>query len=101
MGKSQAGSRAKGPDCSKRRAACLEMVGADETLLFADGLDEAILGLTDRDGATVVVYDIRQVVSLLRRRDGMAKSEAEEFFAFNIAGAHVGDLTPIFVQVLS
>lgn len=84
-----------------RRAACLDMVGPDESLLFADGLDEVIVGIAERDGTTVVVYDAGGIINVLRKRDGMTKSEAEEFFAFNIARAHVGDQTPIFVRIIN
>jgi len=31
-------------------------------------------------------------------KDGMEHEDAMEYFYFNMAGAHVGDLTPIFVN---
>ncbi len=83
---------------SKPRRACLKLVGDDEVLAFADGHDDAIVGVADREGVTVVVYDARLIVDMLRTRDGMDRDEAQEFFEFNIAGAWIGELTPIFLR---
>jgi hypothetical protein len=86
------------PSTRDRRQACLDLIGEDETLLFADGHDDAILGVTERDGLTLVVYDVRKLIHLLRTRDGMSSEEAEEFFDYNIAGSWQGEQTPIFVR---
>ena len=83
---------------SKPRRACLKLVGADEVLAFADGHDDAIVGVADREGVTVVVYDARLIVDMLRTRDGMDRDEAQEFFEFNIARAWIGEQTPIFLR---
>jgi hypothetical protein len=80
------------------RQACLDLVGEDETLLFADGHDDAILGIAERDGMPLVVYDVRKLIHLLRTREGMSSEEAEEFFVYNIAGSYQGEQTPIFVR---
>lgn len=78
------------------RQRCLDHSG-EESLLFADGLDEAILGITVRDGVAIVAYDIKTVFGILRKRDGMTREEAEEFFDYNIQGAWVGEATPLFL----
>lgn len=83
---------------SKLRQACLACVEADETLMFVDGHDDAIVGVADREGVSVVVYDSKKVIRRLRARDGMSRDEAEEFFAFNIAGSWHGNMTPFFVR---
>jgi len=82
---------------NKRRNACIEMAGGDD-LMFADGLDEAILGVAERDGTNVVVYDIQRIVEILRKRDGMSTEDAEEFFDFNIARAYFGSCTPMYLS---
>lgn len=70
----------------------------DEELLFADGFDEALLGVATRCGQPpLVVYDRQKCIDLLISRDGMSEEEAEEYFSFNTEGAWVGDRTPIFV----
>ena len=83
---------------SSVRQACLDFVGDDAALLFADGYDDAILGIAERDGIPLVIYDVRKILQVLRSRDHMAREEAEEFFEFNIAGAWMGDQTPIFLR---
>ena len=62
--------------------------------LFADGHDHAIMGYSS-DGR--VIYSVDQIVGGLVERDGMTKDEAIEFFDFNIAGAYVGEYTPIYM----
>lgn len=71
------------------------MEGGD--LLFAEGYDDAIVGIAERDGVDVVAYDADAIVAILRKRDGMTRDEAEEFFDYNIGGAFLGERTPIFV----
>jgi len=63
---------------------------------FADGFDEAILGLTSVNGVTVVVYSIEKCIEILSR--DMSYEEAVEYFDFNVAGAHIGDGTPLWIQ---
>ena len=79
------------------RNACIDIAGGDD-LMFADGLDEAILGVAERDGTIVVVYDIQCIVKILIERDGMSAEEAEEFFNFNIARAYFGSCTPMYLS---
>jgi hypothetical protein len=86
------------PAIPNHRQSCLDLIGEDETLFFADGHDDAILGIAERDGLPLVVYDIRKLIHLLRTREGMSSEEAREFFEYNIAGSHMGERTPIFVR---
>ena len=67
-------------------------------LLKADGFNHAIIGVGYRCGQPcIVAYDVEKVIEILVSRDGMSTKEAEEFFEFNIAGAWVGDETPVWV----
>lgn len=68
----------------------------DEEFLFADGYDDAIIGVADG----VVVYDMGHIIWTLQEESGMTNEEAVEFFDFNIAGAYMGEKTPIYVDVL-
>lgn len=79
------------------RQRCLDLSG-EEALLFADGLDAAIIGFAWRGGVAIVAYDTQSVIDILRKRDGMTREEAEEFFDYNIQGAWIGEATPIFVD---
>lgn len=79
------------------RQACIDLADCDEPLLFLEGHDNAIIGITERGGVALVVYDSEKVLRRLRKRDGMSKDEADEFFAYNIAGTWMGAQTPIFL----
>lgn len=70
----------------------------DEQMLFADGLDEAILGVAERCGQPpLVAYDRSRCIDILAAQ-GMDREEAEEYFEFNVVGAWVGPYTPIFID---
>ena len=73
----------------------------DQELLFADGFEAAIIGMIEgwRGGSRVAVvcYDYDTCIEILVERDGMDE-DAEEFFEFNVLGAYVGDLTPVFLR---
>lgn len=83
------------------REACLDLIGDDAQLVFIDGHDDAIMGMAERDGEWLVVYDVGKILKLLRIRDGMTREDAHEFYAYNIAGAGVGAQSPIFVSDIS
>lgn len=67
--------------------------------LYADGFEDAIIGVGRQFNTDVVVYDEAKCIEILVLRDQMTPDEAEEFFEFNVVGAYVGDHTPIFVRV--
>ena len=62
--------------------------------MLADGLDDALAGYDSRGRA---VYHIEEILGILIVRDGMTEEEAQEFFDFNIDGAHMGQFTPIYM----
>ncbi len=69
----------------------------DPDLLFADGFDDCILGITVNDkGLAVVLYSENQVIENLAQQ--MPLDEAVEYFDFNIKGAYVGERTPVFLE---
>lgn len=66
-------------------------------LLFADGFDDAILGVAERIGMeAVVAYSTPKIIEILSR--DMTEDEAVEYFEFNILGAYVGERTPVFIS---
>ena len=72
-----------------------------EEITLADGLDEAFIGIGRTfNTALAAVYDSDKVIKILMTRDVMTYEEAWEFFEFNIAGAYVGESTPIFISVM-
>ena len=68
----------------------------DTEFLKADGLDEAIIGIDSR--TKKVIYSKEKILEILMERDNMDRSEALEYFSFNIEGAYVGDKTPIYLE---
>lgn len=83
--------------CACRRRRCLDTAG-DETLVFIDGHDDAILGVAEVEGNPRVVYDRGSIVHGLMRRDGMDEEGAEEFVDYNIEGCMVSPSPPIFLK---
>ena len=66
--------------------------------LFADGFDEAILGVAERCSQPVLVlYDADKCIEILMREDGMTREDASEYFSFNVTGAWMGENTPLFL----
>jgi len=74
----------------------LEPIGRET--IFVDGFDMAIMGITEVDEGYKVCYDIGRILELLILEHDMDEQEAIEYYDFNIGGAYVGPLTPIFVQ---
>jgi len=82
----------------------IEEIYADEDILFADGFDEAIIGVVfvhnekTNEKQTRVVYDTEACLEVLMDRDGVTYEEASEYFDFNVAGAYVGEYTPLYLE---
>jgi len=71
----------------------------DEVLL-ADGFEDAFLGICEIFGRPpVAAYDRDKCMEVLVERDGMEYDEAVEYFDFNVSGAWVGDLTPVYLTL--
>jgi hypothetical protein len=78
-----------------------ENLGDGDEILVADGLDAAIIGITEGVAEPVVAYDYDKCVEIFRIRDGMTEEDALEHMSFNVTGAYVGPRTPIFIRFLS
>ena len=48
----------------------------------------------------VVLYNKNKCIDIMIKRDGMTEEEAIEFYYYNIVGAHMGDYTPCFAEIL-
>jgi hypothetical protein len=66
----------------------------EEQSLFADGFDEAILGVDSISSR--VIYSVSKCYLILQNRDGMSFKDAQEFLAFNVLASYVGEKTPIW-----
>lgn len=78
-----------------------EQLPDDQTVVLADGLEDAFIGVGRTfNSIPVAIYNTDKVIEILMTRDVMTHEEALEFFDFNIAGAYVGEATPIFMSVM-
>ena len=81
------------------RADITDLYGDDEpNILFAEGFDEAIAGVVWDGERTRVVYDTELILELLMGRSEMTYEEAVEYFDYNIAGSHMGEYTPLYLE---
>lgn len=62
--------------------------------LFAVGFDDAILGMAGHR----IVYDTSKILKRLQCDHHMTEEQAIEFYEYNIAGAYVGEGTPLFLE---
>ena len=67
-------------------------------ILFADGFDKAIVGVTWDGERTRVVYKTEGILKILMERDEMTYDEASEYFDFNVAGSYMGVYTPLYLE---
>jgi hypothetical protein len=65
----------------------------DESFVIADGFDDAIIGLCENTNR--VIYSTKRILEILLE-EGMEYEDALDHFGFNIAGSHMGEMTPIF-----
>ena len=56
--------------------------------------EQAIIG--QDDASLRIVYSANKIVEILSEE--MTPEEAEEFYEYNILGAYMGDMTPIYVS---
>jgi len=75
----------------------------EDGIVLADGFEAAFLGVAMRYGMDlpVATYDLERCIRILEERDGMSRPAAIEFFEYNVAGAWVGDQTPIYITGMS
>jgi hypothetical protein len=74
-----------------------EHIGDDYSILLADGLDEAFIGIGWQFNTPLAVYDRDRCIEILESQ-GMTPEEAQEYFYYNTQGAYVGEQTPIFLE---
>ena len=74
-----------------------EHIGDDYSILLADGLDEAFIGIGWQFNTPLAVYDRDKCIEFLESQ-GMTPEEAQEYFYYNTQGAYVGEQTPIFLE---
>ena len=77
------------------------MITSGEMPLLIGGSQEeikrfepAIIGPSDAD--LRIVYSVEKIIDILS--EDMTREEAQEFYEYNILGAYMGEMTPIYVS---
>ena len=80
------------------RAFLIELYGDhdEEGLLFADGFDDAIIGICPNSFR--IVYSRSKVIEILS--EDMSTEDAVDYAEYNTFNAYVGEKTPIWVEDL-
>ena len=73
----------------------------NDQVMFANGFEDAFLGIGSQFMTYFAVYDYGKCVQILMERDGMTETDAEEFMDFNVTGSWVGKGTPVFLRPMS
>ena len=67
-------------------------------ITLVDGFADAFVGIGRQFDKPIAVYSRRKCIEVLMR--DMDEEQAEEYFDFNLAGAWVGETTPIYLEEL-
>ena len=89
------GTREIEKDISMVKRKQIEKDYPDSKLLFADGFDDAIIGVAQQFNIMSVAYNRDKCIEILMK--DMDQLEAIEYFEFNVIGAYVGEQTPTFI----
>lgn len=83
----------------KRKRIVERLLEIEEDVIFADGFDDAIIGLAVQyTKKPVVVYDRAKCIKILMKQDRISHEDAEDYFCFNTECAWVGEQTPMFLD---
>ena len=63
-------------------------------MTITDRFKAAIIGQSDSDDR--IVYSREKIIDILS--EDMTREEAQEFYEYNILGAYMGEMTPIYVS---
>ena len=66
--------------------------------LLADGFEDALIGYGYQFNYPIAVYSRKGCIDILMNDGIMDYEEATEYFDFNVAGAYVGESTPVFLD---
>jgi hypothetical protein len=69
----------------------------EENVMFADGLEEAFMGIGYHFNTPIAIYSKSKAIQCFIDQ-GMDEEQALEYFDYNVVGANVGDKTPIFLE---
>ena len=73
-----------------------EFMAKNPNGLIADGLDNAVIGIT-LEGSPKLIYSIERCIEVSMENNGWDYETALEFLEFNTFSTYVGIFTPLFV----
>lgn len=68
----------------------------EDEFLIADGFDDAVIGVDY--GSSRLIYSCKKCIEILIEQEDMTAEDAIEHFQYNVAGAWVGEKTPIWCE---
>ena len=71
-----------------------------DDLLFADGYDDAIIGICVGFDSGRVAYSIPKMIEIAANDLSVDYNEAVEWLEYNTFGAYVGKNTPIYMEAI-
>lgn len=72
-----------------------------DQMLFADGFDDAIVGVDVQSSPMRVIYDRQAMVAILMTEEGMTYEDAIDHLEYNVWNAYVGEGTPMYVYMMN
>jgi len=83
----------------KRKKIVARLLELEADVVFADGFDEAIIGLAaQHTKKPVVVYDREKCIEVLMKRGPMSLMDANRCLRANTEGIWAGEQTPMFLD---
>jgi len=70
----------------------IEQYADEEKILIADGFDEAVIGIDEKQMR--LVYSVSKCIEILTK--DMSEEDAIEHLNYNVIGSWVGEKTPIW-----
>lgn len=71
-------------------------LACDEPMLFADGFDDAVIGVTEGSPHRAV-YSIDKMIEIMMEDEECDYDDALDYLCYNTFSAYVGEHTPIYV----
>ena len=65
----------------------------EDDFMIATGFDDAVIGVDEF--SMRIIYSMQKCIDILMQ-EGMSEEDAEDYFDYNVAGAYIGDKTPIW-----
>jgi hypothetical protein len=77
----------------------IDLAEYNEDMLFADGFDDALIGIVERAGLPpIACYNKEKCIEILMK--DMSLEDADDYFYYNVVGSYVGENTPCFLTII-